>query len=78
MISSNGTNITMSIITGIEFISTSGVVSPSYDGRLGDTFSEEFDGYTLGYVTGRSGQYIEQLQFFWYRTKRIDEHGEQL
>jgi hypothetical protein len=62
----------MSIITGIQFFTTRGRASPSYAGGLGDRFTEEVDGYTLGYVTGRSAQYIEQLQFIWYRTIETD------
>jgi len=72
IVSPNGTNLTMSIITGIQFFTTRGRASPSYAGRLGDIFTEEVDGYTLGYVTGRSAQYIEQLKFFWYRTTETD------
>jgi hypothetical protein len=33
----------------------------------GETFTERFDGYTLGYVTGQSGLLIDQVQFFWYK-----------
>ncbi|CAF0869077.1 unnamed protein product [Rotaria sp. Silwood1] len=65
----NGTNITTSRITGLQFFSTKGRASPSYNGRLGETFTENFDGYTVGFVTGRSNHYINQLQFFWYRTE---------
>jgi len=65
--SANGTNITKLLITGIQFISEQDHVNPLYDGPSDKSFSESFDGYTLGYVTGRSSQYIEQLQFFWYR-----------
>jgi hypothetical protein len=72
IVSPNGTNLTMLIITGIQFFTTRGRASPSYTGRLGDIFTEEVDGYTLGYVTGRSAQYIEQLQFIWYRTIETD------
>jgi hypothetical protein len=35
-----------------------------------DVELEYFPGYTLGYVTGKSGLRIDQLQFFWYRTKQ--------
>ncbi len=63
----NGTNTTKVLITGIQFSTTEDHANPSYDGPLGTSFSESFDGYTLGYVTGRADQYIEQIQFFWYR-----------
>ncbi|CAF2521731.1 unnamed protein product [Rotaria sp. Silwood2] len=68
-VSPNGTNLTTSRITGLQFFSTKGRASPSYNGRLGQTFTEKFDGYILGYVTGRSNHHITQLQFFWYRTE---------
>jgi hypothetical protein len=63
----NGTKITKLLITGIQFISSQDHRNPLYDGQSNKSFSESFDGYTLGYVTGRSDQYIGQLQFFWYR-----------
>ncbi|CAF3112429.1 unnamed protein product [Rotaria socialis] len=68
IVAPNSTNIAVVRITGLQFFSTNGLVSPSYNGRLGQSFTEKFDGYTLRYVTGRSTQYIHQLQFFWYRT----------
>jgi len=69
-ISPNGTNLTREIITGIKFYSyAAGLANPLFHNPLGEECGEEFPGYTLGYVTGRSGQYIEQLQFFWYRIK---------
>lgn len=67
IVSLNGTNLTIPIITGIQFSSESDLHNPTYNGPPGKTFTEEFEGYTLGYVNGRSRQYIEQLQFFWYR-----------
>ncbi|CAF0711831.1 unnamed protein product [Adineta steineri] len=69
---SNGTNVTMPIITGLQFYTTKGHASPSYAGEEGVTFEEEYEGYTLWYVTGRSDEYIHQLQFYWYRTLDID------
>jgi len=69
-ISPNGTKLTREIIIGIRFHSyEAGRANPLFHDQLGEERGEEFPGYTLGYVTGRSGQYIEQLQFFWYRTK---------
>ncbi|CAF1109626.1 unnamed protein product [Adineta ricciae] len=76
--SSNGTNQTISIITGLEFISNKGRISPLYSGELGEEFNEQYDGYTLGYVTGRSAQYIEQLQFIWYREKETNSDEDYL
>ncbi|CAF1300294.1 unnamed protein product [Adineta ricciae] len=76
--SSNGTNQTISVITGLEFISNEGRVSPLYSDELGEEFNEQYDGYTLGYVTGRSAQYIEQLQFIWYRTKETNSDEDYL
>jgi hypothetical protein len=67
IVSPNGTNLTISIITGLQFFSDDDKNSLSYNGPLGENFTEEVLDYTLGYVTGRSNQYIEQLQFVWYR-----------
>jgi hypothetical protein len=67
IVSTNGTNLTISIITGLQFFSESKMNSLSYNGPFGEEFTEEVPDYTLGYVTGRSNQYIEQLQFVWYR-----------
>lgn len=64
----HGINKMSSRITGLQFFSTEGRASPSYNGQLGETFIEEFEGYTLGYMTGRSTEYIQQLQLLWYRT----------
>ncbi|UJR29315.1 hypothetical protein I4U23_010528 [Adineta vaga] len=64
----NGTNRSMTIITGLRFFSNEHRASPSYHYELGEEFSEEHKGYTLGYVTGRSAEYLEQVQFVWYRT----------
>ncbi|CAF0807216.1 unnamed protein product [Adineta steineri] len=69
---SNGTNLTLPIITGLRFYTTKGDASPTYFGEEGEMFEEEYEGYTLWYVTGRSDQYIYQLQFYWYRTSDID------
>jgi len=69
-ISPNGTNFTREIIIGIRFHSDdAGQANPLFHDQTGEECGEEFPGYTLGYVTGRAGLYIEQLQFFWYRTK---------
>ncbi|CAF0718906.1 unnamed protein product [Adineta steineri] len=70
---SNGTNVTMPIITGLQFYTTNGHASPSYSGdEEGKMFEEEYENYTLWYVTGRSDEYIHQLQFYWYRTLDIN------
>ncbi|CAF0718839.1 unnamed protein product [Adineta steineri] len=64
----NGTILTIPIVTGIQFFTTNGHASPLYTGEEGKRFSEEYEGYTLWYATGRSDLYIHQLQFFWRRT----------
>lgn len=35
--------------------------------REGQLFRESFKGYHIGYVTGRFDEYIEQIQFVWFR-----------
>ncbi len=59
------------LIGEVQFFTTKGRVSPSLDQEDGVKFIEQFEGYTLGYVAGRSGLYIDQLQFFWYRTDAV-------
>ncbi len=67
----NGVKITTKIITGLQFITTKDRRIPSDITLTGkDVETEQFLGYTLGYVTGKSGLRIDQLQFFWYRTKQ--------
>jgi hypothetical protein len=67
-ISENGTEIMKPVITGIKFITNKNHANPLFNDSSGINFNESFPGYTLGYVTGRASQYIEQIQFFWYRT----------
>ena len=64
---SDGRNVTKSIITSLRFISKEGEDN-DYKRSNGISFSESFPNYVLAYVTGKAGQYIEQIQFFWYRT----------
>ncbi len=56
------------LIMGIRFFTTKGRKSRTIDDIKGQMYIEQFDGYTLGYVTGNSGRYINQLQFYWYKT----------
>ena len=65
--SQNGTFYTKPVITAIRFTSFKDVPSPIYNQSSGIRFTESFQGYRLGYVTGRSNEYIEQIQFIWYR-----------
>jgi hypothetical protein len=64
----NNIGFTTKIIKALKFFTTKGRSIPPYNSQTGKIFTEQFDGYTLGYVTGKSGQCIDQLQFFWYRT----------
>jgi hypothetical protein len=66
----NGLKFTTKIIRGLQFITTKGRRIPSGIPLTGnDVETEQFLGYTLGYVTGKSGLRIDQLQFFWYRSE---------
>jgi len=57
-------------IRGIQFFTTKGRKIPSYKEEDDDeTFFEQYNGYTLGYVSGRSYRNIDQLKFYWYRTE---------
>lgn len=55
------------LICGVRLFATNGQTSPSIDHFKGEFHTEQFDGYIVGYVTGRSGLYVDQLQFHWYR-----------
>lgn len=57
----------VSLIRGIRFFTTNGKFSRSIDHLPGELHTEKFDGYTVGYVSGRSGLRVDQLQFHWYR-----------
>jgi hypothetical protein len=59
------------LIRGLQFVTTKGrIIPPSIPLKRYQVEFESFLGYTLGYVTGKSGTKIDQLQFFWYRTKQ--------
>ncbi|CAF5012293.1 unnamed protein product [Rotaria sp. Silwood1] len=66
--SQDGTLFSTILVRGLQFFTSKGRTSRSYDHLEGEVFTEEYDGYTLGYATGRSGLFIDQLQFYWYRT----------
>ncbi|CAF2973894.1 unnamed protein product [Rotaria sp. Silwood2] len=56
----------MQMITGIQFHTTKGRSSPWYGRQQGTTtYIEQYTGYTVRYVSGRSGDFIDQLQFHW-------------
>ncbi len=54
-------------VRGIRLFTTKGRASPSIDHAQGTKVIEQFDGYTVGYVSGRSGIYLDQIQFHWHR-----------
>jgi hypothetical protein len=59
------------IIRGLKFVTTKGQrIPPGLLLKGNDVQSKNFTEYTLGYVTERLGGGIDQLQFFWYRTKQ--------
>jgi hypothetical protein len=55
------------MIRGLRLFTTRGNASPSFDYGQSTVATEQFDGYTIGYVSGRSGLAIDQIQFHWYR-----------
>jgi hypothetical protein len=63
----NGTEFTKPVVTGIKFTTKENNANHLFNESSGINFNESFPGYMLGYVTGRSNRYIEQIQFFWYR-----------
>jgi hypothetical protein len=67
----DGSSFAIKIITGLKFITTKGRSIPPDINLTGNGVElESFPGYTIGYVTGKSGTKIDQLQFFWYRTEQ--------
>ena len=69
----NGNKIpfTTVIVKGFQFITTKGRTIPADISHInGDGRSERFPRYVLGYVTGKSGLAVDQLQFMWYRKKK--------
>ena len=63
--------LTTKLIRKVGFITTKGrSIPPDLDLADNGVEFEQFPGYTVGYVTGRSGGNVDQLQFVWYRTKQ--------
>ena len=68
--SRNQTKSSIEILNGIRFRSQNGLLTLPYDGPMGNAFVEEFPGYYLGYVRGRTDHnYIREIQCVWYRDK---------
>ncbi len=59
---------TVPAIRGIRLFTTKGRTSPSLDHAEGTKVNEQFDGYTVGYVSGKVEYALEQLHFHWCRT----------
>ncbi|CAF1329257.1 unnamed protein product [Adineta ricciae] len=55
------------LVRGIRLFTTNGRSSGSIDHLNGELYTEEIPGYFVGYVMGRSGAFIDQLQFHWYK-----------
>lgn len=62
----------ISFVTGIEFRTTKGRRTCLYGLKDRYEYKESFDGYVLGYVTGRSGLVIDELGFVWYNQSEIN------
>jgi len=56
-----------SFITGIQFQTTNGRITPLYGMKDEKKCTDSFYGYVLGYVRGRSGLAIDEFQFIWYK-----------
>ena len=54
-------------VVGIQFYTTIGRTSLLYGRKDGEIFSESYEGFVFGYATGRSGGFIDMLQFVWYK-----------
>jgi hypothetical protein len=67
--SANGTTLSTVVVTGLQFCSMGRIWSPGYHGlKIGESFSENFTNYTLGYIKGSKDKYLREIQFVWYRT----------
>ncbi len=53
-------------VLGIQFHTTGGRISGLYGISKGAMYDESYEGYILGYATGRSGILVGMLQFVWY------------
>jgi len=53
-------------VLGIQFHTTFGRTSVLYGISKGAMYEESYEGYILGYATGRSGLLVDMLQFVWY------------
>ncbi len=56
------------LVMAIQFFTTKGRSSPDISQAAGEMYTEEYPGYTLGYIAGRSGRFIDIIQFYWYQT----------
>ncbi|CAF1548496.1 unnamed protein product [Adineta ricciae] len=62
------TNTSYFLITGIRFHTTQGRMSQHYGASNDPSLTESYDGYTLFYVKGRSGRFLDGLRFVWSKT----------
>ncbi len=61
----SGVEQSVQVVRGVRLFTTQGRQSSSIDYIDGEISTEQFDGYTVKYVTGRKGLMIDQLQFYW-------------
>ena len=68
----NDSKIVAPMVRGIRLFTTKGCANPSIDYGEGIKVTEQFDGYTVSYVSGRLGLYVDQIQLHWHRIE-VDE-----
>lgn len=56
-----------SLIDALQFTTNTGRTSPFCGGNGGTEFTEQHPGYVLWYISGRSGRFVDQIQFHWVR-----------
>lgn len=57
-----------SFVTRLQFTTNKGRISPIYGGTAQhSSFSEEYPGYVLSYISGKCGALVDQIQFHWIR-----------
>jgi hypothetical protein len=61
---------TIPIVTAIQFYTVKGHVSDLFGStKDAEQITEHFPGYTFAYAKGRSGLWVDKLQFIWLKTQ---------
>lgn len=58
-------------IMGIQFLTNKDRLTDLFGTDDGTKSNESYEGFSIGYATGRSGDIIDMLQFVWYRQSKL-------